>query len=152
MRRALPQHSLTRVCQPSLSNCVASWGDCGRKQRRGKGRIGGWTRTEKGDWQDILCLVSLLVQDLGLSENIEGKACATYDRFAVAAFMDLSSDVEPTLKGLKTGGITTAVLFDYPRLLKRHSRLLGIAIGSPAPQSQACWMDLTASRVLSVAG
>ncbi len=71
-------------------------------------------------------MATLLVEDLGLSQNIERRAAATYDRFAVGAFIDLSSDGTPKPRGLKISGITTVASSDYSPFLKRHFRLLGI--------------------------
>jgi hypothetical protein len=71
-------------------------------------------------------VATLLVENLGLSRNIKRRAAATYDRFAVGAFIDLSSDGNPNLKELKIGGITTVASSDYSPFLKRHFRLLGI--------------------------
>lgn len=71
-------------------------------------------------------MVTFVLENLRVSEDIHGKSAAIYDRFAAGAFIDLFGDVKPTLEGLKQRGITMGVLSNYPPFLERNFRLLGI--------------------------
>ncbi len=95
----------------------------GRQRRQ---RTGGWSRTEEEHRQNLVWVGTFLLENLGVSEDIEGKAAAIYDRFAAGAFTGLFSDVKPTLRSLKEQATTLGVLSNYPPFLERNFHLLGI--------------------------
>lgn len=94
--------------------------------RRRRQQIGGWSRSEEEQRQNILWVATFLLENLGVSDDVEGKATEIYDRFKAGAFIDLFSDVRPALDGLSQRGITMGVLSNYPPFLERNLHLLGI--------------------------
>lgn len=93
---------------------------------RRRKRIGGWSRTPEEDRQSILWVGSHMLESLGVTEDIEGKATAIYGRFAAGEFIGLFSDVKPTLERLTQTGITMGVLSNYAPFLERNLRVLDI--------------------------
>lgn len=97
-----------------------------KEARRRRKRTGGWSRTEEEQRQNVLWVSTFLLENLGVSDDLEGKAAAIYDRFAAGGFISLFGDVEPTLKGLRQRGITMGVLSNYAPFLERNLHLLDI--------------------------
>jgi len=97
-----------------------------REARLRRQQTGGWSRSEEEQRQNTLWVGTFLLENLGVSDDVEGKAIEIYDRFEAGAFIDLFSDVRPTLESLSRRGITMGVLSNYPPFLERNLRLLDI--------------------------
>jgi len=95
----------------------------GRKRRK---RIGGWSRTPEEDRENLLWVGTFLLENLGVSGDVEGKATAIYDTFVAGGFIDLFSDVKPALEYLTQQRIKMGVLSNYAAFLERNFHILGI--------------------------
>jgi putative hydrolase of the HAD superfamily len=97
-----------------------------REVRDRRRHVGGWSRTPEEYRQNMLWVGTFILEKLGVAHGIEDKAAAIYQRFAAGGFIDLFSDVKPTLEGLRRRGISMGVLSNYPPFLERNLQLLGI--------------------------
>ena len=97
-----------------------------KEARKRRERIGGWSRTADEEKRSVLWVASFLLENLGVLEDVEAKAAAIFERFAAGEFINLFSDVEPTLESLERRGITMGVLSNYAPFLERNLGLLGI--------------------------